>query len=224
MNANMFLNRLVRIIIKKLGIMIHNMNNEIARATLPQFANTPQNLRIDVPRKILNPTYMFLGDNISLGPGSFLLALTHYPTPSMKHPDKEQPIQKFKPKITIGDRVTSTAGLQIAAMCDITIENDVLFATNIYITDGQHGYKHANEAYKFQKMSGIAPIRIKEGCWIGQNVIILPGVTIGKFSIIGANSIVTKNIPDRCIAVGTPAKVIKKWDTEKKQWVSVTSD
>ena len=152
------------------------------------------------------------------------MAVTHYPTPSMKHPGKEQSIQKFKPKITIGDRVTSTAGLQIAAMSDITIENDVMFATNIYIADGQHGNENANEPYKYQKICKTAPTRIKQGCWIGQNVVILSGVTIGEFSIIGANSVVTDNIPDRCIALGTPAKVTKKWDNESKEWVSVASD
>jgi acetyltransferase-like isoleucine patch superfamily enzyme len=71
-------------------------------------------------------------------------------------------------------------------------------------------------------MFRIAPIVIKRGCWIGQNVVIMPGVTIGELSIIGANSVVTGNIPPRSIAVGAPARVIKTWDAASRAWVPVT--
>ena len=67
----------------------------------------------------------------------------------------------------------------------------------------------------------IAPVLIKQGCWIGQNVVIMPGVTVGELSIIGANSVVTKSIPDRSIAIGAPAQVIKTWDESNNCWVSV---
>ncbi len=221
----MFIKRLVRKLIKrliiKLGILIYEVNDDIAYKTLPKFGNTPKNLVIELPRRIRNPELIFLGDNIRLGPGSLLIAIDNYPTPSMKHPEKQQYSQKFTPKITIGNRVTSTANLQIAAMSEITIEDDVMFASNINITDGLHGYENANEPYKYQNMIRVAPIRIKRGCWIGQNVVILPGVTIGEFSIIGANSVVTKSIPDRCIAVGAPARVIKMWDETNQRWSSV---
>ncbi len=216
----MLINRLVKIVIKKLGILIHNMNSDIASATLPKFGNTPKNIKICSPRRIINPEYMFLGDNIQLGPGSLLIAITHYPPISWKHPEKHQFTQKFTPKIIIGNRVTSTADLQIAAMSEITIEDDVMFASNINITDGLHGYENANEPYKYQKIFKILPIQIRKGCWIGQNVVIMPGVTIGEFAIVGANSVVTKSIPDRSIAIGAPAKVVKKWDECTQKWVS----
>ncbi len=65
----------------------------------------------------------------------------------------------------------------------------------------------------------ISPILIKKGCWVGQNVIVLPGVTIGEYCIIGANSVVKESIPDKCIAVGNPAKIVKKWEEETQHWV-----
>jgi acetyltransferase-like isoleucine patch superfamily enzyme len=68
-----------------------------------------------------------------------------------------------------------------------------------------------------------APIVIKRGCWIGQNVVILPGVTIGELSIIGANSVVTRDVPARSIAVGAPARVIKSWDATARRWVAVSA-
>ena len=221
----MFFTRLIRRLIKhfgiKLGVLIHEVNHIVAYKTLPKFGNNPKNLRIDLPRRIINPDRMFLGNNVFLGPGSFMIAMTHYPTMTMEHPEKKQPIQRFNSKIIIGNNVTSTADLQIAAQSEITIENDVMFAANIHINDAFHGYENANEPYKYQKISRIAPVLIKRGCWIGQNVVILPGVTIGQYSIIGANSVVTKSVPDRCIAVGSPAKVMKQWDENANRWVSV---
>ena len=219
-----FLKRLIWKTVRKwsvpLGTLLYEVRNEIARATLPRFGNSPKNLQIDLPRRIINPMNIFLGDDILIGPGSLLYAIVEYPTPPMRHPEIHQDIQKFTPKITIGNRVTATANLQIASMTEITIEDDVMFASNINITDGLHGYANTSIPYKCQKMYRIAPIRIKQGCWIGQNIVILPGVTIGEFSIIGANSVVTKSIPDRCIAAGSPAKVIKKWDDSNQIWVS----
>ena len=62
-------------------------------------------------------------------------------------------------------------------------------------------------------------VLLENGVWIGNSTIILPGVTIGEKSIIGAGSVVTKSIPPYCIAAGNPAKVIKKYDFNTKMWV-----
>jgi acetyltransferase-like isoleucine patch superfamily enzyme len=215
--------KLYRKLLIKLGLQLRKVDSEIARITLPTFGNTPKNLRIDLPRDIVNPDRIFLGDDIWLGPGTLLMALTRYPGPALRHPDIEQSSQSFRSKISIGNRVTSTARLQIAAHSEITIEDDTMFASNINITDGLHGYIHANEPYKYQEIFNIAPIVIKRGSWIGQNVVIMPGVTIGKLSIIGSNSVVTKSVPDRSIAVGNPARVIKRWEESTQCWKSAVN-
>jgi len=223
----MIINRLARKIVRyfavKVGVMIHNVGRRVARETLPRFASNPKNLNIDLPRRIINPERIFIGDNVSLGPGTFLNALTHYPTVSMCYQTRDEPLQTFQSQIIIGNNVTATADLQIAAQDQIVIEDDVMFASNIHINDGLHGYDNANEPYRCQKISGIAPILIKRGSWIGQNVVILPGVMIGELAIIGANSVVNKSIPDRTIAVGSPAKVIKKWNQAEQKWISITN-
>ncbi|MDA8090764.1 MAG: acyltransferase [Nitrospiraceae bacterium] len=206
----------------KLGVMLQGCGGEIANASLPEFGNKPKKLVIELPRRISNPQLMTLGDNIWIGPGSLLMALKRYPTPPMMPPDDAAIRQRFKPRINIGNRVTSTGNLQISAMQEITVEEDVMFASNVLLTDGMHGHVTANIPYKFQDMSRIAPIVIGKGSWIGQNVVIMPGVIIGECAIVGANSIVTSSIPGRCIAVGAPAKVIKKWDEEKGNWVAVS--
>jgi len=212
---------LKRRLIVKIGRLLQHTNSQIARETLPEFGNKPKNLTIELPRRISGSGNIFIGDNVSLGPNALLTAITCYPSITMRHPDEQQNIQTFEPIITIGNRVTATSNLTLAAMQEITIEDDVMFASNINITDGLHGYDRVDEPYKYQPMCQIAPIIIKRGCWIGQNVVILPGVTIGEMSIIGANSVVTNDVPDRSIAFGAPARVTKKWDDAKQKWIPV---
>ena len=220
------INRLIEVMFKKIGILVacHSQKYQaiVARKLLPRFANNPQNVNIDLPRNIVNPDRIFLGNDIYLGPNSLLIALTGYPGPTMQHPEKKGMKQTFDSKISIGSRVTSTGQLQVAAMSEVTIEDDVMFATNVNITDGFHGYTRIDEPYKYQDIIRIQPITIKRGCWIGQNVVICPGVTIGEMTVVGANSVVTQSIPDRCIVVGAPAKIVKKWNEEQGSWVSET--
>ncbi len=222
----MTINQLIESIFKKVSILIacHSQKYQalVAKKLLPRFANNPQNINIDLPRNIVNPDRIFLGNDIYLGPNSLLIALTGYPGPTMQHPEKKGMNQTFDSKISIGSRVTSTGQLQVAAMSEVTIEDDVMFATNVNITDGFHGYTHIDEPFKYQELINIKPILIKQGCWIGQNVVIFPGIIIGEMTIIGANSVVTKSIPARCIAVGAPAKVIKKWDEATASWLPVS--
>lgn len=204
-----------------LGRMLENYSADIARKGLPSFANAPNNLNISLPRRIHGAEFMTVGNDVWIGPNSMLMAITNYPSAIMQPKTNQQNRQYFHPKIFIGDCVSATGGLQIAAMSNITVESHVMFATNINITDGLHGFEHTHEPYKYQSMFRIAPVTIKHGCWIGQNTVIMPGVTIGEMSIIGANSVVSRNIPPYSIAVGSPARVIKKWDEAAEKWLSL---
>lgn len=102
----------------------------------------------------------------------------------------------------------------------ILIEKNVLMASYISIIGHNHGINPELENYGKQELTS-KNIIIKEGAWIGEHVIILPGTEIGKKSIVGAGSVVTKTIPDYCIAVGNPAKIIKKYNFEKKDWENI---
>ncbi|WP_222845120.1 acyltransferase [Halomonas nanhaiensis] len=108
--------------------------------------------------------------------------------------------------------------LQVFAQGRVSIEDNVGFGPNVFINDASHGLGSVNVAFKYQPLSGPYPITIGKGCWIGANVVIMPGVNIGMYSVIGANSVVTKNIPAYSIAVGAPAKVIKQWNMEAQTW------
>ena len=207
--------------VRSILLHIYKKMEEIAEADLPHFANNPENLKIERPRRIYDAQLIHIGNDVSIGPGSLLVPQRIYPSHVMSHPEIKHDMQTFNPKIVIGNRVTSTGMLTIAAMQEVTIEDDVMFALNVLIADGMHGFENANEPYKYQKMWKISPIVIKRGCWIGQNVVIMPGVTVGELSIIGANSVVTKSVPDRCIAYGAPARVVKQWDEATQRWSSL---
>ena len=125
--------------------------------------------------------------------------------------------------IIIGDRTYIGFGFTALSTSSSTIKigKDVLFASNVLISSENHGIDpELGIPYMNQNLTS-EDVSIDDGCWIGEKVIILPGVHIGKNSIVGAGSIVTKSIPDYSIAAGNPARVIKKYDFTKKRWEKI---
>ena len=130
----------------------------------------------------------------------------------------EAETQKFDPVIRIGDRVSATGYLTIGATTLVEIGDDVLFASHIFIGDNQHGHSDAELPYKYQPLEEIAAVSIRRGCWIGEHVVIMSGVDIGEMSIVGANSVVTKSVPARSIVAGSPARVVRQWNSDSGSW------
>ena len=136
---------------------------------------------------------------------------------------------QFDPKIIIGDNVIMNENVHIAATNYISIGNDVLMASRIFITDHNHGsyrgeyHSEPNVPPRNRQVSSNGRVIIEDNVWIGEMVSVMPGVVIGYGSVIGGNSIVTENIPPYSIAVGNPAKVIKKFDYSLRKWVPVSS-
>lgn len=102
---------------------------------------------------------------------------------------------------------------------NITIGDDTLLASDILVSSENHG-NNPKDSLSYGKQELICKdVVVGRGCWIGEKAILLPGVSIGDKSIIGAGSVVTKDVPAYCIAVGNPARVIKRYDFEKKKWM-----
>lgn len=93
----------------------------------------------------------------------------------------------------------------------------VLTADKVYISDNLHGYENVNIPIMDQDIKQLNEVVIGDGAWIGENVCII-GASVGKQSVIGANSVVTKDIPDYCIAVGAPARIIKRYCLKENKW------
>lgn len=125
-------------------------------------------------------------------------------------------------EIIIGKNTRIHSRTRITAAGSVTIGNNVLIAPEVFITDHNHGMNpELKEGYAKQELI-IKPVKINEGTWIGQRVCILPGVTIGQHCIIGAGSVCTHSIPDYCMAVGVPARVVKQWDHKEREWKRIT--
>lgn len=131
------------------------------------------------------------GDN--LGEGSFVSA----------------PIQgACIDRIKIGKNVLINTNLLAMARGGITIEDDVQVASNVQIITNNH------DPYE-RMVLPCKPVLIKKGAWIGAGATILPGVCIGKHAIVGAASVITKDVPDYAVVVGNPAKVVKMLDADR---------
>lgn len=127
----------------------------------------------------------------------------------------------YKPECNIGKNVSIANRFTVICASKVKIEDDNLIASDVCITSHNHGINPEDEdSYALEPLTE-APVTIKNGCWIGEKVVILPGVTIGERCIIGAGSIVTRSIPPYSMAVGNPARVIKRWDTNRKEWVKI---
>ena len=122
-------------------------------------------------------------------------------------------------QVSIGDHTRIGRYLILSgAGTSITIEDNVLMSERVFITESNHDFSDVSKPVQSDSVSG-GPVHIGSGTWIGIGVCILPGVTIGKHCVIGANATVTRNIPDYSIAAGIPAKVIKRYDFNQAAWV-----
>ena len=111
-------------------------------------------------------------------------------------------------RMKIGNNVFINSNLLAIARGGITIEDDVQIAGNVSLLTNNH------DPYD-RMVLPCKPILIKKGAWIGANVVVLRGISIGKHAIVGAGSVVTKDVPDYAVVVGNPAKVVKMLEPEK---------
>lgn len=131
--------------------------------------------------------------------------------------------------IRIGENVQINDYVHIAAGESVRIGDHVLIASKVFISDINHGnYTGENadspDTSPALRALSTKPVVIEDNVWLGESVCVLAGVTIGKGSIIGSLSVVSKSIPPFSIAVGAPAKVIKVYDFESKSWIAVKED
>ena len=117
------------------------------------------------------------------------------------------------PVVSIGDRVLIGRGSGIVGHLSIVIEDDVWTGHHVYSTDQNHGYEDTSRPIS-QQTQPERPVRIGAGSWLGHGVVVLPGVTIGRHVAVGAQSVVTKDLPDYCVAVGNPARVVRVRDAD----------
>lgn len=142
-------------------------------------------------KKLCNEKFFYFGENADFRPGAYAEKCS---------------------KISLGKNVVIRPNTMLFAdeYETITLEDDVMVGAGVHFYVDNHRFDRRDISIIEQGYYSSKPILVKKGAWIGANSIILPGVTLGINTVIGAGSVVTKSIPDYCVAVGNPAKVIKE--------------
>ncbi len=121
-------------------------------------------------------------------------------------------------KLVIRSHADLGMGAHISAARQVVIGERVLFGRNVYISDHAHAYRDIEVPIMSQGIDGIAPVSIGSRTWLGQNVVVLPGVTIGEHCVIGANSVVNSFVPGYSVAAGAPARVVRHFNPDTRMW------
>lgn len=171
------------------------------------FASIGKSVVLDNRISFLGERNIHIGNDTFIGSDSAIQCFERYGS------------NAYHPNIVIGDRVTFTRRATIYCADKVEIGEATLIGSDVLITDENHG----TDPRRFFRDNALEtnPVIIGKNVWIGDKVIILPGVTIGDNSIIGGGAVVTKSVPAYSVCVGNPAHVIKKWDFENVSWVKV---
>lgn len=152
--------------------------------------------------KINHPERVSIGNNVFIGDYCWISFLTI-------NSEKGGEDVALSPTFAVGDNCYIGRFATFACMNNIHIGNDVMIADRVFIGDCYHGYARRDLPIKDQYMFSPGPVSIGDGSWLGINVSVMPNVKIGKGCVIGANSVVTRDVPDYHVAAGVPARLIK---------------
>jgi acetyltransferase-like isoleucine patch superfamily enzyme len=118
--------------------------------------------------------------------------------------------QGVNPVLRIGSGCYIGRFVQINAANSVVLEDKVLVADKVYISDVDHNFSDPLTPIIDQGVVSKGKVVLREGCWIGTGAVILSGVTIGRNAVVGANSIVNKDVPDYAVVAGSPAKIVRE--------------
>tara|TARA_Y100001970_G_C14157283_1_gene816323 strand:+ start:783 stop:1403 length:621 start_codon:yes stop_codon:yes gene_type:complete len=161
--------------------------------------------------EIKNPDCISIFRGTSIRPYTWLYAMKSHGS-----------TQKFNPSIEIGENCSIGRFCHITCSNNVKIENDVFITERVLITDSIHGYNDIENPILTQPLVSKGPIVIGSGTWIGNGSAIVGKVTIGKNCVVAANSVVSNmKVSDYSMVMGSPAKVIKRYDTSSKKWEKI---
>ncbi len=155
------------------------------------------------PGAVYNEQWIRIGNRSIIGPR---VSLTAGMAPGQQ--------MVTNPVVSIGDRTLIGRGSHIVGHFHIDIGDDIQTGPYVYITDQNHGYRDPGTPIGAQPPED-APVTVGSGSWLGTGVVVLPGSVIGRNVVVGAGSVVTGELPDHCVAVGAPARVVKRYHPDR---------
>lgn len=159
------------------------------------FASFGKRSVLQPPVRLKGEHRIAVGDDVFVGAGSWLQTLS----------DDDEGVA-----LRIGDGTSIVGGCVLSATRSLTLGKKVLLARNVYIADHSHAFDDVTRAVLDQGIDRVAPVEIGDGAWLGENVVVGPGVHIGRGAVIGANAVVLEDVPAHGVAVGAPARVVRR--------------
>jgi acetyltransferase-like isoleucine patch superfamily enzyme len=161
------------------------------RAVASSFDSFGKGSHLALPVRVEGAGQIAIGSRVFVGPGSWLVA------------------GEPGARLEIGDGTGMSGYCVLSAMVHVRVGENVLFGRNVHVADHRHGIGLPDVPVRHQPLEDRRPVNIGDSSWLGQNVVILPGVTIGAGAVVGANSVVRDDVPPRSIAAGSPARVVR---------------
>jgi acetyltransferase-like isoleucine patch superfamily enzyme len=172
------------------------------------FAQFGRRVRVVWPLRIIGSRFVRLEDDVTVQVGAYIEALQ---------------LGETVPRLTIRRGTRIGNHLHLICTRHIEIGAQVLIADRVYIADNRHEYADVNLPIMQQPLRQLADVEIGDGTWICENVCIL-GCRIGRNCVIGANSVVTRDIPDYCVALGAPAVPVRRYCAQSRRWRPTHAD
>ncbi len=178
-----------------------------------RFAETGARLSIGDQFQAYGVDHIHVGDDVVLANRVTLRAMTAYPW--------ADPPQAFEPKLVLKSGCFVNNGCQISCIDRVTIGENVMLAEYCFIADNNHSHEDPDRAIKHQPLRSAGELVIGDGSWIGANCCVIGAVRIGRHCVVGANSVVNTDLPDFSLAVGAPARVVRRYDPASRTWAKV---
>lgn len=166
---------------------------------------------------VLKPFFGRFGFCGYLGPATYLSGLSNVNIGARVRIYPHARIESLGGKIYIGDNTSIGQGLHLVSALKVVIGDGVTISSNVFISDVDHRYKDIDVHIMEQSLVKVETI-VSNNCFIGVGAVILPGTYLGKQCVVGANSVVRGRFPDYSVIAGSPAKIIKRYDSAAKSW------
>lgn len=163
---------------------------------------------IEEPFTIRSPHRVHIGSDVMIGARSLLSLVEEYNG------------KRHEPLLVVGDGTEIGRDFYVACVGEIHIGARVGISARVFIGDSARDYGDPAQEYVDMPIDDPAPVRIGDGVVIGIGALILPGVTVGERACVAGGSVVTRDVPPRCLVFGNPARIVRSWDQESEKWIA----